>query len=450
MQKITSATARFYPVKLSMEVSFTTHSHIIGRAGTNINTVMKETSTKIHFPDENRVAGEKKSNEVTISGELVNVETARRRIRFLIPIEYVVECRTEVLDSYGRSALVKDFAILYGVLLRLNEKTMGSCSHCSATIRGSQHEIGRLKEAVNHLMKLNQNLETLVSMKMEFSSDQLETLRANFNLLEAKYSTAFMTLKLTNLGEEHQVVWIRGSVDGVYQTKMALMEFLPMKLMFHVHAIHLTFGVNERKLAKRLDVAVKMEPSTKPSSFLLQIISYEKNAGNIYEFRRQILRLPNPNGLSPIGFPLSLPRVQEPERTFLPAVGSRTVVQQPRFRETTEEVYQSGGQRAHSKPLLPSNESVKMPASICTLKFDKNSYRQLCQLLKESDLFEYCELFLANEVDLAMFTTLSDDDLKSIGVTAYRPRKLMLHAISELKNLPISCAVEENSQFCQL
>lgn len=69
-----------------MEVSFTTHSHIIGRAGTNINTVMKETSTKIHFPDENRVAGEKKSNEVTISGELVNVETARRRIRVRIDL----------------------------------------------------------------------------------------------------------------------------------------------------------------------------------------------------------------------------------------------------------------------------------------------------------------------------------------------------------------------------
>lgn len=49
--------------------------------------------------------------------------------------------------------------------------------------------------------------------------------------------------------------------------------------MFHVHAIHLTFGVNERKLAKRLDVSVKMEPSTKPNSFLLQISSYEQNAG---------------------------------------------------------------------------------------------------------------------------------------------------------------------------
>ena len=77
---------QFYPVKMSMEVSFTTHSHIIGRAGSIINTVMHETLTKIHFPDENRVPGEKKSNEVTISGELINAERARRRIRVHFPI----------------------------------------------------------------------------------------------------------------------------------------------------------------------------------------------------------------------------------------------------------------------------------------------------------------------------------------------------------------------------
>lgn len=50
--------------------------------------------------------------------------------------------------------------------------------------------------------------------------------------------------------------------------------------MFHVHACHLQFDVNVRKLAKRLDVAVKMEASSKPNSFLLHIISYERNAGN--------------------------------------------------------------------------------------------------------------------------------------------------------------------------
>lgn len=39
------------------------------------------------------------------------------------------------------------------------------------------------------------------------------------------------------------------------------------------------------------------------------------------------------------------------------------------------------------------------------------------------------ELFYVNEVDLAMFSTLGDEDLKSIGVTSYRARRLMLHAI---------------------
>ncbi len=81
------------------------------------------------------------------------------------------------------------------------------------------------------------------------------------------------------------------------------------------------------------------------------------------------------------------------------------------------------------------------------------------------------DLFLANEVDLAMFTTLKDQDLKSIGVTSYRARRLMLHSIEgkfvnqvvlvyrqncnilfvikELKNLPISCPFEDYSRLHQ-
>ena len=63
-------------------------------------------------------------------------------------------------------------------------------------------------------------------MKMEISTEQLGTLRANFPLLETKYSTVFVVFKLTNQREEHEVVWIRGSVDGVYKAKMALMVII--------------------------------------------------------------------------------------------------------------------------------------------------------------------------------------------------------------------------------
>lgn len=63
-------------------------------------------------------------------------------------------------------------------------------------------------------------------MKMEVSAEQLGTLRASFPLLETKYSTAFVVFKLTNQQEEHEVVWVRGSVDGVYQAKMAMMVII--------------------------------------------------------------------------------------------------------------------------------------------------------------------------------------------------------------------------------
>lgn len=68
-------------------------------------------------------------------------------------------------------------------------------------------------------------------------------------------------------------------------------DLLPLKLMFHVHAVHLNYGVYERKLARRLDVAVKMEPSTKPHSFLLEITSYEKNAGPCFCFLKYLYSL---------------------------------------------------------------------------------------------------------------------------------------------------------------
>ena len=69
------------PATLSMEVSFTFHSHLIGRSGQNVNRVMDETGTRIHFPDRNRIVGEFKCNNVIIRGSMANIELARTRIR---------------------------------------------------------------------------------------------------------------------------------------------------------------------------------------------------------------------------------------------------------------------------------------------------------------------------------------------------------------------------------
>ncbi len=47
------------------------------------------------------------------------------------------------------------------------------------------------------------------------------------------------------------------------------------------------------------------------------------------------------------------------------------------------------------------------------------------------------DLFLRNEIDMAMFTTLTDEDLISIGITSFGARKIMLNAIQgKLCHLP--------------
>ena len=43
--------------------------------------------------------------------------------------------------------------------------------------------------------------------------------------------------------------------------------------------------------------------------------------------------------------------------------------------------------------------------------------------------FELTDLFLENEIDLALFTTLTDENLLSIGVSAFGARKIMTSAI---------------------
>lgn len=68
-------------VTMKLDVSYTDHSHIIGKGGLRIKRVMEETSCHIHFPDSNRNNQEEKSNQVSIAGEMVNIEKARARVR---------------------------------------------------------------------------------------------------------------------------------------------------------------------------------------------------------------------------------------------------------------------------------------------------------------------------------------------------------------------------------
>lgn len=66
---------------MKLDVSYTDHSHIIGRGGLTIKKVMEETGCHVHFPDSNRSVNAEKSNQVSVAGSLLGLERARYRIR---------------------------------------------------------------------------------------------------------------------------------------------------------------------------------------------------------------------------------------------------------------------------------------------------------------------------------------------------------------------------------
>ena len=79
-------------VTIKMDVSYTDHSHIIGKGGNTIRRVMSETGCHIHFPDSNRSNPNEKSNQVSIAGrELDGVEMARARVRELTPLIFTFD-----------------------------------------------------------------------------------------------------------------------------------------------------------------------------------------------------------------------------------------------------------------------------------------------------------------------------------------------------------------------
>ena len=59
---------------VKIEVSYTEHSHVIGKGGNNIKRVMHDTGCHIHFPDSNRNNQVEKSNQVGL-GIIANLLT---------------------------------------------------------------------------------------------------------------------------------------------------------------------------------------------------------------------------------------------------------------------------------------------------------------------------------------------------------------------------------------
>ena len=152
-------------MRMKMDVSYTAHSHIIGKGGKTINSVMSETGCHIHFPDSNRTNPNQKNNQVTIAGDVEGIEKSRAEIRELSPLVLkfdFIEVNFNVNDPFFR-AIQDKFNIK---LIFLPGATT------TAVIKGCELESGPVKEAtqllINHISGGTGNT-TSITMNTEIS-----------------------------------------------------------------------------------------------------------------------------------------------------------------------------------------------------------------------------------------------------------------------------------------
>ncbi|XP_061182658.1 protein bicaudal C homolog 1-like [Saccostrea echinata] len=288
-------------VTLKMDVSFTDHSHVIGKGGNNIKKVMQQTGCHIHFPDSNRGNNiQEKSNQVSIAGEPTGVEIARARIRELLPIVYVFE-----LPMTGtphplpdvNSAEIQKLQQQYDIAISFRQRQRIYVS--TVIVRGTVYNAEAVKEGIAKLMELltgNVVVKFAVSMQLEIAPQHHQFIigRSGINIkqiMERTGASIHFPDPKTSAPQRKGTIYITGNIESVFQARQHLIGCLPLVLMFDVKNEIEIDQAHVSHLMEQLDVFISVKPKPKQPNKSVIVKSIERNSANMYMARSHLLGL---------------------------------------------------------------------------------------------------------------------------------------------------------------
>lgn len=299
-------------VTMKLNVSYTDHSHIIGRGGLTIKRVMEDTGCHIHFPDSNRSNPMEKSNQVSIAGDLEGVERARARVRELTPLMFSFELPiVGTLQPYPdpESPFLLSVQKEYNVQVMF--RTRPKLHATLVVVKGCEWEVAQVKEAtlllINHMCDSLAN-QVQVQMSMEISPQHHPTVvgKNNSNLKMIMHRTATQIMfpdacdpNIPSIKKSN--VLITGVIHNVYIARQQLLGSLPLVLMFDVPDESISIQNDQVALLMQThDVLITIRHKPKQNSMSIIVKGIERNANKIYEARKQLLNLKDDNSKADI------------------------------------------------------------------------------------------------------------------------------------------------------
>ncbi|KAI8439165.1 hypothetical protein MSG28_013012 [Choristoneura fumiferana] len=288
-------------VTMKIDVSYTDHSHIIGKGGLTIKRVMEETGCHIHFPDSNRTSSIEKSNQVSIAGDMERVERARARVRALTPLVFCFElpivAPSQPLPDIN-SPYVQQIQEQYNVQVMLRNRPK---LHANLlVVKGVQWEVQGTMEATGLLMNYmcgQLAMHTSVQMTLEISpihhsvvvgraAEQLKVIMKGTNT-----EIMFPDADDPNIPViKKSCVTIKGQIKDVYAARQQLMGSLPLVVIFDVSEEAYRLDPEAAiKLMQKYNVYINIRRKPKQGIASVVIKGIERCAGDIYEARRELL-----------------------------------------------------------------------------------------------------------------------------------------------------------------
>ncbi len=315
-------------VTLKMDVDWTAHSHIIGKAGSSIQSVMDNTGCHVHFPDANRTNTSEKSNQVSIAGTAFGVNQARIAIRELLPIMISFNLilkfgtRSTFLDKLNRIIQFIEQLTCTQITLRFSAPNFMASTSVTVFVRGIYGNCKNLKVAIEFLRKFVDDFlirdSIIYQINTEISAQHhnfvigmdrinirsiMQTTGAIITFPETAngFNNDDIFAKLTNLSimtptESSQprktTVNIKSpSVDSVLKAFEKIELHLPLSLTFDLKEGQDVDTANIEMLSNNLNVSVTVKPKPKQNTKTIWVKAAEKDEWKLFEARRYILQM---------------------------------------------------------------------------------------------------------------------------------------------------------------
>uniref|UniRef100_A0A452HMU1 SAM domain-containing protein n=1 Tax=Gopherus agassizii TaxID=38772 RepID=A0A452HMU1_9SAUR len=291
-------------VTLKMDVSHTEHSHVIGKGGNNIKKVMEETGCHIHFPDSNRNNQAEKSNQVSIAGQPAGVESARVRIRELLPLVLMFELPIAgILQPIPdpNSPTILHISQTYNISVSFKQRSR--MYGATVIVRGSQNNTSAVKEGTAMLLEhLAGSLASAIPVSTQLDIAAQHHLfmmgRNGSNIKHIMQRTgAQIHFPDPSNPQKKSTVYLQGTIESVCLARQYLMGCLPLVLMFDMKEEIEIEPQIITQLMEQLDVFISIKPKPKQPSKSVIVKSVERNALNMYETRKRLLGLES-NGVT--------------------------------------------------------------------------------------------------------------------------------------------------------